>query len=701
MLSMHLRQLFRKPLRTILYFMVLVILTAFFCTSLNLYMNSQYNLRLADETYTTIAIMELYTDVDSYGNLISNITKADDYAGYYALTVYGYDLEPIINAPSVKKYELRARYGAFSENNIAKKMDENIRGLIVPYYNEDVLHFKLNIDNNTMLDPYNAGQEITPNLTPNGFALPDLVLRGIYSDREKHWLISFVFDVIDTATDVFLTKDKNAGRINAGVDISGEYIFEHYTDALKKLNYTDPSQNYVYLEPDVEYIGVIRALHGNAGRGEFGTEMLGKNTITQMFFEADVFFTKPAYRYQKGRNANQEFVGKIYTEEHPFWLYKYEDVENDPELKEKYEQISRAYHINSRSFGVTTTNDITGIPAFNLGNMFIREGHAISDEEFASGAKVCMISKEQAVVQNWKVGQKINFNFYEYGFFTNATFWNSQLSPRYTYTSPDHFFDSGEYEVVGIYDVRPMTGSSTISEAAISVPWNTIYIPEKSLTNAPAEEDRPVTGALLTIWLENGKIEPFIERMNELGITGAKQGDYEARFTFYDQGYSRIQPSLEALSGTAELLLILSSSLLVIAALLLAFFYAQSQKQSIGTMRLLGCSKARAFAAVMLSALIIAVTAALIGAAIGHALTAGVGESIMASANQTPEEFLAFSAYLAESTQVEVEFALGADAKVSLLTCLAALGLFIAGTLVFVIRYLGKGPRELLPRAGE
>ena len=141
MLSMHLRQLFRKPLRTILYFMVLVILTAFFCTSLNLYMNSQYNLRLADETYTTIAIMELYADVDSYGNLISNITKADDYAGYYALTVYGYDLEPIINAPSVKKYELRARYGAFSENNIAKKMDENIRGLIVPYYNEDVLHY--------------------------------------------------------------------------------------------------------------------------------------------------------------------------------------------------------------------------------------------------------------------------------------------------------------------------------------------------------------------------------------------------------------------------------------------------------------------------------------------------------------------------------------------------------------------------------
>ena len=30
-----------------------------------------------------------------------------------------------------------------------------------------------------------------------------------------------------------------------------------------------------------------------------------------------------------------------------------------------------------------------------------------------------------------------------------------------------------------------------------------------------------------------------------------------------------------------------------------------------------------------------------------------------------------------------------------------ALGLFIAGMLVFVLRYLGKGPRELMPRAGE
>ena len=697
MLSMHLLQLFRKPTRTALYLAVLILLTAFFCTSLNLYKDSQYNLQLADNAYTTIAIMDLYADVGEFGNLIDDITTADDYAGYYALTVSDYDLTPIVTAPSVKKHELRARYGAFNKDNIALKKHDILPRWIIPFYSEDVIRFKMTEESNKQLDPNNVNQYITLNLTPNGFALPD----GIYSGALEY-AISSVFDIIDSATGSHFANDKKTEHIYASIDFSPDFFYDRHSDAINMLKHDKESRQFIYLEPDTEYIGLIDTFYSNYGTDEFGNLLGSKKEPSSVSFTQDDFFYKYTYRYSKAIGGDSEFVSYIYTlDGHPFWLYKYDDLKADSEALKQYEQIYYSCYINSHSFGVMTTNDFSGIPAFNLGNVYMKEGRAITDEEFALGAKVCILNRELATLQNWKVGQKISFDFYEYDYFTNATSKNSVLAPRYLFTSPDNFFDSGEYEVVGIYDVRPMTGSSTISEAAISVPWNTIYIPEKSLENAPAEEDRPVTGALLTIWLENGKIEPFIERMNELGITGSKQGDYEARFTFYDQGYSRIQPSLEALSGTAELLLILSSSLLVIAALLLAFFYAQSQKQSIGTMRLLGCSKARAFAAVMLSALIIAVTGALIGATIGHALTASVGESIMANANQTPEEFLAFSAYLAESTQINVEFALGADTRVSLLTCLAALGLFIAGTLVFVLRYLGKGPRELLPRAGE
>ena len=687
MLSMHLKQLFRKPIRTVLYILVLVVLTAFFCTSLNLYMDSRHNLQLANDTYTTIAIMELYADVDSRGNIISDVTKAEDYAGYHALTVYGYDLEPIITAPSVKKYELRARYGAFNEANIAVRYNDKKQA--IPICNEDIIRFKIVPEHQKEAEADKEWNDV------------EFVDDGRYRihtfsfvDSDTHTSRKYNLDIVESAINVF---DYEKLPILFNISLDNIYTTTPLTDT----NSLMPSAEYadkpdcIILEPNTEYIASISGLSSSSNTFNAANSLYKIQTFG---VARDKFFRSNYYCYSIGRS---EYVSCDYPYENPFWIYEYDELKSKPEMLKKYEQIARAYYINSRSFGVMTTNDLTGIPAFHLGNMFIPEGRMITEEEYASGAKVCMISTDLAKLQGWNVGDKIDFSFYEYNNFVNATIWGSRLSPRYTYTDPDHFFDNGEYEIVGTYNVRPLTGTSAVSASAVYVPWNTIYIPEKSLTNAPAEEDRPVTGALLTIWLENGKIEPFIERMNELGITGAKQGDYEARFTFYDQGYSRIQPSLEALSGTAELLLILSSSLLAIAALLLAFFYAQSQKQSIGTMRLLGCSKVRAFAAVMLSALIIAVTGALIGAAIGHALTASVGGSIMANANQTPEEFLAFSAYLAESTQVEVEFALGADAKVSLLTCLAALGLFIAGTLVFVLRYLGKGPRELLPRAGE
>ena len=665
MLSMHLRQLFRKPARVIIFILILVLLTAFFCVSLNLYANSMRNLKLADNAYTTIAVMEIYADVDKNGNVIyGDIANAQSYMGRESVSVFGFDIQPILSAPGVKGYDRRMLYGGYSPDNIA--LNENG---IYPLYTRNVIHFKVIANKTAGADSY--WEYFSKD--DSSVHVRTTVSQNYYNTRVK-------IEVIDSAINSFAYDTVDIKRVE--VESSD---CERYADEIHKLGGTDAC-DYISLEPGEEYIATINSPYPNS---KTQVKKVGK-----AFASDSITILKDLlYIYNKELADNS-----------PFYIYKYSDVANNAELAAEFKKIAYATEVDAHSFKIMSTNNALFIPAFHSGNFMLHSGRMITQDEYSSGAKVCMISRKLAAMQKWSIGQKINFSMYDfYKTYSEAmgSVWFANMPLRYLSPEPDDFFDSGEYEIVGIYDLRQSGGNSEVSEDSFYVPWNTIYIPEKSLENAPAEEDRPVTGALLTIWLENGKIEPFIERMNELGITGAKQGDYEARFTFYDQGYSRIQPSLEALSGTAELLLILSSSLLVIAALLLAFFYAQSQKQSIGTMRLLGCSKARAFAAVMLSALIIAVTGALIGAAIGHALTASVGESIMANANQTPEEFLAFSAYLAESTQVEVEFALGADAKVSLLTCIAALVLFIVGTLVFVVRYLGKGPRELLPRAGE
>ncbi len=688
---MFLKQMIRKPMRTLLYVLVLILLTAFFCMSLNLYNNSQHNIRLAADTYTTIAVMELYADVDSFGNLVEDITTADDYAGYYSVTVKGYDITPIVNAPSVIKYDLRARYGAYSEGNYAmKNKTERL-------FKEDFIRFKIVPEEQTQKEEHKDW--VDTKYVPDGNYRIFLYYQargsdGHFSDR------SYNLHVIESAADIY---DYDSNNVSLTVSVYDGINYSEDVDTVLDTLNGGGVYDTIVIEPNTEYV-----IYGYVSLNGDDTQKAsnGRYNIHDVQGDEEVFSTNWTFRYSQGEGETAERIkwwskiGEKATDV-LFPIHRYSDIEADPELFAKYEQVFNAYKINAHSFAVMATNDMSGVPAFHMGHMYVHDGRMITEEEYENGAKVCMINSQLAAAQGWEIGDKVNFDFYEFDYFINGTLESNTLTPYYTHEELDNFFDSGEYEIVGIYKVRPVTGNSEVALSTLSVPWNTIYIPAASVPNAPAEEDRQVTGALMTLWLENGKIEPFLEYMEENGITGRKEGDYEAKFTFYDQGYSRIQPSLEALSGTAELLLLLSGALLVIAALLLSFFYAQANKQSIGTMRLLGNSKIRSFIAVMLGAIIIALLGTGIGAYAGHTLTQQVAENIVSNADTTPEEYRGFSAYLTDTSNVEMEFALEATLNVTLIAGGVALVLFLGGVIFRVVGYLRKEPRELLPRAGE
>lgn len=88
------RELRRKLMQVLLYALTMLLLTAFFCASFNLYCNSVKNLRLANETYSTIAVPELHAEVDRNGRLLSAVDDPQDYAGYQAVTAWGMILRP-------------------------------------------------------------------------------------------------------------------------------------------------------------------------------------------------------------------------------------------------------------------------------------------------------------------------------------------------------------------------------------------------------------------------------------------------------------------------------------------------------------------------------------------------------------------------------------------------------------------------------
>ena len=236
MLSMHLRQLFRKPLRTILYFMVLVILTAFFCVSLNLYANSMYNLKLADEAYTTIAVMELYADVDLTGHIVEN-TINSNYAGYHATTVYNYDLEPIINAPSVIKYDLRARYGAYSESNVALSPQS-----FFPIFLRDIIKFKIKSEDNLIKHPDGTyGLDNEELLKNNNFYVQAGFVPGeIYTQYGKYKI-----EIQSDAVDLFSYRYKTG----SGYERNSKLIMNMNTDNFsldREFDYSDKLDQLYY-----------------------------------------------------------------------------------------------------------------------------------------------------------------------------------------------------------------------------------------------------------------------------------------------------------------------------------------------------------------------------------------------------------------------------------------------------------------------
>jgi len=651
------QQLFRGKIRAILYLIVLSSVTAFFVMSANLYKNSITNLRVVEDTYSTIAVMELYGNINKFGELTDR--TAEDFVGYHACSVDGYDFANIVAAECVEKYDLRSRYGAYIPGEYAMQaMNQTMEPL-------DLVRFRI------------VGEE------PQVLPVRQKKAGKSYSLEEIH------LEILDSAAGIYKYDEQFWGD----VDFSEEILAE-YAQHIQYLNGTDVTTE-LTLYPGVEYVAVL--YHSNDLEKDKSTGLLRpKHNHFSLAFES--FSVKPQVCYNRWGDEYTQTSSKSLIDGQVFPLQRWDDIKNDPELRLWYEQTWESVYCSAYSHGVTLTNDLLGVPVFHLGGAQLQDGRMISEEEYASGAKVCMVSARVAKLQGWQVGDKLEMHFYQYeGFPNRNTEWNDNR-PIYSHDTVG-FFDTGSYEIVGIYGQRPVTGNSTISENALALTWNTIFLPEQSVSNLTPKEELPVHSALLTIWLKNGTIDAFLDHVDALGITKEQSNTYKASFTFYDQGYSLIQPSLQTMHGTAKLLLILSSVLLVVTVILMAWFFAQSQKHSVGILRMLGGSKRQAVAGLLLCATMIALIGATAGIICGSGLTQAVGNHLMQSGVQRSTEDAEFRAFiLAEQTTID-QITTGIDALLSVSTGFIGALLFVVCICTFVGLYINREPRELLPKS--
>ena len=644
----------KRSKKTLFYILLLIVSTAFFVASVNLYQNSTANLRKAKETYSTLAVTEFYGDVDKYGNLVEE--NSETHVGYKAVAAQGYDFSDILDSEAVQSWDLRTQYGAYIENMPALNGEDG-NGKYAPRALGNLMRFKLKGNSQITLDFLSDN---TPMLKLE--VLDDAA--GCFQYGETFRFQSYLSDE--------------------------EMIF--YKEQIKQVNRSDEATS-LTLHPDVEYVACIWP--GTYWKWSEEQGILEPVEGIIGFYICYPWSDYGNFHVEYDEDKEELVYGEGDEMGSPFPVQRWEDVQNDPQLKAYYEKTWHDVGMQHYIYQVQTTNDITSVPSYHIGGASLCEGRLITEEEYESGAMVCMVSEEQAFFQNWSIGDKLNIQLFE-------TFY--QPTERLAFSQPvwdsdeNHFIHEGEYEIVGFYSNNPVSGNSDISANTLDMSIFNIYLPEKSVPAVQPLEERYVHSSLFSVKLKNGSIDDFISDMEAKGLTLEQEGQFNPKFTFFDQGYSLVQSGLEAMNSTAKLLLFLSSALILIVCILLAYFFWQNQKQTVGIFRLLGGTKKQAITAILLCVFILCVIGGAIGAGMGYGIAEFMGSEIMEENFSVSERDSLFQPYVLsdgegqESITVSANPILTAEASAVVL-------MFPAFLLIFICKDINKEPRELLPKS--
>jgi len=253
--------------------------------------------------------------------------------------------------------------------------------------------------------------------------------------------------------------------------------------------------------------------------------------------------------------------------------------------------FAESYAMKEHTFAVLPTESLALLPSFHSKRAVLTEGRAISDEEFASGALVCMLSKQTALANGLHVGDTVSLPLYyanynhspgmEFGTgggSTDASLLNSEgeIYP---------VFWRADYQIVGLYQD---TAASTQPSEESDIGRDLFIIPQKSV-GASDEHNivdyGPMRMFTTSFQIPNGTAAEFEEALQAYPESSFLDIRYD------DNGYEQVHGRLKN-TQTAALLLIIGGvcASCVVLSLMLYFFIAKQKKRTV-IERALGMTK--------------------------------------------------------------------------------------------------------------
>ena len=306
------------------------------------------------------------------------------------------------------------------------------------------------------------------------------------------------------------------------------------------------------------------------------------------------------------------------------------------------EDIVPLCQLNYESAAVILTDRAESMYSFNTGDEALLSGRFFTGEEYTNGDDVCVISAAYAEQNGLRLGDMIQLDYYDSGFgeYNNGATANSILPAQdpgpyrqlYYMSLYDAIGVCKNYTVIGIY-----TGAR-FAFGAYQLNADTILVPKASVPNAQNYETR-ANSLLNTFVLKNGSAKEFEKYMEQQNLAG--------QFLYFDQDFSSMQESLDALETNAMRLMMVGIGVFLLTSALFLFLNFRRMNLTIRGVRLLGRSSKAVFREIIMALIPLETLAVLFGTCAAIALFDVVTRNLLSSALTLRPEAMAVSAVTA------------------------------------------------------
>lgn len=296
-----------------------------------------------------------------------------------------------------------------------------------------------------------------------------------------------------------------------------------------------------------------------------------------------------------------------------------EEIDPTEQLPSEWVTFALSQKERSSFFPILATDNINLLPTFHSGNAFVISGREITEEEFETGAKVCLIPQSW-VLHSWEyeVGRTLSVPLIctLSGYTPDQTVYGQDgIEQRYSLlnASGTRFttFFMGNYEIVGTY---ALANTSLQSSGKTELIEDQIIVPKKSITvdDANFAFFAPMNSFTTSFQIENGTVEEF-----DSAFKAAVSESDRLSITYDDNGYEDIKASLSDMKRSALLMLLVGIFAACAMIAVVLFFFVRRQKREIAVMRGLGAGKGHCRVTVLMGIFILSMIACVLGSMLG------------------------------------------------------------------------------------